>query len=43
MKAILNRLAQHETLEVSEAEKILTGIAEGQYNPSQIAAFLTVL
>ena len=42
MIAILNRLAQHETLEVSEAEKILTGIAEGQYNPSQIAAFLTV-
>ena len=42
MKAILNRLAQHETLQVSEAEKILTGIAEGQYNPSQIAAFLTV-
>ena len=42
MKSILNRLAQHETLEVSEAEKILTGIAEGQYNPSQIAAFLTV-
>ena len=42
MRAILNRLAQHETLEVSEAEKILTGIAEGQYNPSQIAAFLTV-
>ena len=42
MKAILNRLAKHETLEVSEAEKILTGIAEGQYNPSQIAAFLTV-
>tara|TARA_A100001015_G_scaffold33602_1_gene37253 strand:+ start:54 stop:155 length:102 start_codon:yes stop_codon:yes gene_type:complete len=33
MKAILNRLAQHETLQVSEAEKILTGIAEGQYNP----------
>ena len=42
MKVILNRLAQHETLESSEAEKILTGIAEGQYNPSQIAAFLTV-
>ena len=42
MKAILNRLVQHETLEVSEAEKILTGIAEGQYNPSQISAFLTV-
>ena len=42
MKAILNRLSQHETLESSEAENILTGIAEGQYNPSQMAAFLTV-
>ncbi len=42
MKAILNRLTQHETLESSEAEAILTGIAEGQHNPSQIAAFLTV-
>ena len=42
MKALLNRLAQHETLEVSEAEKMLTEIAKGEYNPSQIAAFLTV-
>ena len=42
MKAILNRLTQHETLESSEAEKILIGIAEGQYNHSQISAFLTV-
>jgi len=42
MKAILNRLTQHETLEREEAESILTGIAEGQYNPSQIASFLTV-
>lgn len=42
MKAILNRLAQHETLESAEAEKILIAITEGQYNPSQIAAFLTV-
>ena len=25
-----------------EAESVLTGIAEGQYNPSQIASFLTV-
>ena len=42
MKAILNRLTHHETLESSEAEKILIGIAEGQYNNSQISAFLTV-
>ena len=42
MKSILNRLTNHETLESSEAEKILIGIAEGQYNNSQISAFLTV-
>ena len=42
MKAILNRLTQHETLDRKESEGILTGIAEGQYNPSQIASFLTV-
>ena len=42
MKVILNRLTQHETLDGQEAESILTGIAEGKYNPSQIAAFLTV-
>ena len=42
MKAILNRLTQHETLEKEEAAKVLTQIAEGQHNPSQIAAFLTV-
>ena len=42
MKAIINRLTQHETLDREEAESILTGIAEGAYNPSQIAAFLTV-
>ena len=42
MKAILNRLIQHETLESKESENILTGIAEGRYNSSQIACFLTV-
>ena len=42
MKAILNRLTQYETLDSQEAESILTGIAEGVYNPNQIAAFLTV-
>ena len=41
MKAILNRLTQHETLEKEEAEKVLVGIAEGKYNPSEIASFLT--
>lgn len=42
MKDVLNRLTQHETLDSKESESILTGIAEGQYNPSQIASFLTV-
>lgn len=42
MKATLDRLTQHQTLDRNEAENILTGIAEEQYNPSQIAAFLTV-
>ena len=42
MKAIINRLSQKATLDCQEAENILTGIAEGKYNPSQIAAFLTV-
>jgi len=42
MKAILNQLTQHETLEKEEAEKVLVGIAEGKYNPSEIASFLTV-
>lgn len=42
MRAIINRLTQHETLDRKESESILTGIAQGQYNPSQIASFLTV-
>ncbi len=42
MKAILNRLTQHETLQKEEASSILFQIAKGVYNPSQIASFLTV-
>lgn len=42
MKAILNRLTQHETLQKEEASSILFQIAKGAYNPSQIASFLTV-
>lgn len=42
MKNILNRLFQHETLSKQEAKEILTKIALGEYNPSQIASFLTV-
>ncbi|MEK9602890.1 MAG: anthranilate phosphoribosyltransferase [Flavobacteriaceae bacterium] len=42
MKDILNRLTQHHNLELKEAENILIGIAEGKYNPSQVASFLTI-
>lgn len=43
MKSILNRLFEHNTLSRQEARDILTNIAKGgHYNPSQVAAFLTV-
>lgn len=42
MKDTLHRLIQHEHLAQDEAKKILVEIANGDHNPSQIAAFLTV-
>ena len=42
MKQILNRLINHEQLSKEEARTVLVNISEGQYNQSQIAAFLTV-
>lgn len=42
MKETLNRLIQHQTLSKEESKEILTGLATGQYNNSQIAAFLTI-
>ena len=42
MKTILNRLINHETLSKAEAKDVLVNISSGQYNPSQIASFLTV-
>ena len=42
MKTILNRLINHETLSKDEAKSVLVNISSGQYNPSQIASFLTV-
>ena len=42
MKETLNRLINHEILEKEDAKKILVNIAKGEYNTSQIAAFLTV-
>ena len=42
MKTTLNRLINHEILTKEEAKNILVNISTGQYNTSQIAAFLTV-
>lgn len=42
MKETLNKLINHEILPKEEAKQILVNIAKGDYNPSQIAAFLTV-
>ena len=42
MKTILNRLINHELLSKEEAKNVLVNISSGNYNPSQIASFLTV-
>lgn len=42
MKEILSQLTQHYKLSRQEAREVLTGIGEGKYNESQVAAFLTV-
>ncbi len=42
MKQILNRLINHEILSKEDAKQVLVNIAKGNYNTSQIAAFLTV-
>lgn len=42
MKAILNKLYQHERLSKSEAKKILTEIAAEKYNDVHLASFMTV-
>ncbi len=42
MKDTLNRLINHDILPKEEAKRILVNMAKGDYNPSQIAAFLTV-
>jgi anthranilate phosphoribosyltransferase len=42
MKQILYRLFEHQYLSREEAKDVLTGMAEGKYNDSQIAAFVTV-
>lgn len=42
MKNILNRLINNELLSKEEAKNVLVNISNGDYNSSQIAAFLTV-
>ncbi len=42
MKAVLNKLIEHKSLERGEAKEILKNLAQGKYNQSQVAAFLTV-
>ncbi|MCD0488846.1 anthranilate phosphoribosyltransferase [Pedobacter sp. MC2016-14] len=41
MKKILNHLFENKSFSRAEAQKILTAIALGEYNTSQIAAFIT--
>lgn len=42
MKKLLNRLINHETISKEEAKQALVNISKGNFNDSQIAAFLTV-
>lgn len=42
MKETLNKLINHDILSKADAKEILVNIAKGDYNTSQIAAFLTV-
>jgi anthranilate phosphoribosyltransferase len=42
MKEILQRLTSHLTLDREEAKNVLKKIANGDYNSSQVASFLTV-
>ncbi len=42
MKQILNRLFEHQYLNRDEAKEVLTKMAAGEYNESQIASFISV-
>jgi len=42
MKAVLNSLFEHKALDKETAKNILVNLAQGKYNGSQVAAFLTV-
>src|SRR6201985_2399386 len=41
MKAILNHLFENKTFTREQSKEILTSIAQGKYNNSQMAAFMT--
>jgi anthranilate phosphoribosyltransferase len=41
MKSILNHLFEHKTFSREQSKEILTSIAQGKYNVSQMAAFMT--
>jgi anthranilate phosphoribosyltransferase len=41
MKAILNHLFEHKTFNRAQSKEILTNIAQGKYNASQMASFMT--
>ena len=42
MKDILNRLIEYKSLDENTSKEILKNLAQGEYNQSQVAAFLTV-
>ncbi len=42
MKAIFNELIDHRSLTKESAKNVLVELASGMYNPSQMAAFMTV-
>ncbi len=42
MKEILNQLFEYKSLDKGTAKEILKNLAQGEYNQSQVAAFLTV-
>jgi anthranilate phosphoribosyltransferase len=42
MKEILNRLFEYKSLDRATAREILSNLAQGKYNNSEMAAFLTV-
>lgn len=42
MKEVLNELIAHRALDRQHARQVLVDLASGKYNPSQMAAFMTV-